>query len=59
LDACIRQSEAKICRVAPKRMRFLQNYAKVEDLLKTDEECEGKNNSLDYFKDANCYKTRG
>lgn len=56
--ASIRQSETKIYRVTPKGIRFFQNYAKIEDLLKTDEEREGKNNSLDYFKDVNFYKTR-
>jgi predicted transcriptional regulator len=52
------QDNRKIYSVTPKGKRFLQNYVKIKDLLKTDEEREDKNNSLNYFKDGNCYKTR-
>ena len=54
----IMQNDRKAYKVAPKGMRFLQSYAKIKDLLKTDEEREGKNNSLNYFKDGNSYKTK-
>ena len=54
----ITQSDRKGYGVTPKGMKFLQSYAKIRVLLKTDGEHEGKNNSLNFFKDGNCYKTR-
>ena len=36
------QSDRKVYRMAPKGMRFLQSYAKIKDLLKTDGKREGR-----------------
>ena len=38
----IMQSDRKAYRVTPKGMRFLQDYAEIEGLLKTDGEREGR-----------------
>ena len=40
----IMQSDRKAYITTPKGMKFLQNYAKIKDLLKTDKELQGKIN---------------
>ena len=38
----ITQSDRKAYRVTPRGMRFLQNHAKIEELLKIDRELKGR-----------------
>ena len=52
------QSKKTVYKVTSKGTRFLHEYTKIKDLLKTESKRKGENNSLIYTKDGNCYKTK-
>jgi len=56
LIASTTQNEKVTYRVTSKGMKFLQNYAKIRDLLKAESERKTENNSPNYTIDGNCYK---
>ncbi len=58
LIVSITQNGKTFYKVTSKGTRFLHNYTKIRDLLKTEGEQKAENNPLIYTKDGNCYKTK-
>jgi len=56
LLASITQNQKTFYKVTSKGMRYLRNYAKIRDLLKSENERKIENNSPVYAMDGNCYK---
>jgi len=56
LIASTTQNEKVTYKVTSKGMNFLQNYAKIRDLLKAESERKTENNSPNCTMDGNCYK---
>ncbi|UCG45545.1 MAG: hypothetical protein JSV58_01825 [Candidatus Bathyarchaeota archaeon] len=52
------RAEKTVYKVTSKGMRFLQNYAKIRDLLKADGKRAGENSTPIFTLDGNCYKIR-
>ena len=52
------QSKKTVYKATSKGTRFLHNYTKIKDLLKTEGKRKGENNSLIYTKDGNCYNIK-
>ena len=50
--------EKTVYKVTSKGMRFLQNYARIRDLLKASGKRTGENSTPIYALDGNCYKIR-
>lgn len=51
-------NERTVYKVTSKGMRFLQNYAKIRDLLKAGDKRTGGNSTPIYALDGNCYKIK-
>ena len=56
LIASITQNGKTLFKATSKGMRFLRSYAKIRDLLKSENERRANNNSPVYAMDGNCYK---
>ena len=56
LIATIKKDKKVTYRATSKGIKFLQNYTKIRDLLKTESERKADNNSPAYTMDGNCYK---
>lgn len=52
------QSKKTVYKATSKGTRFLHNYTKIKDLLKTEGKQKAESNPLIYTKDGNCYKTK-
>jgi predicted transcriptional regulator len=52
------QSEKTVYNATSKGTRFLHNYTKIRDLLKTEGKQKAESNPLIYTRDGNCYKTK-
>jgi predicted transcriptional regulator len=53
-----KQSNTQAFKATTKGRKFLQDYAKIRELLRTEQERDAENNSPNYYRDGNCYKTR-
>lgn len=56
LIASITQNEKTLFKATSKGIKYLRNYAKIRDLLKSENERGVKNNSPVYAMEGNCYK---
>ena len=56
LIASITQNEKTFFKVTSKGMRYLRSYARIRDLLKSENERKAENNSPVYAMEGNCYK---
>jgi predicted transcriptional regulator len=52
------QNKKTVYKATSKGTRFLHNYTKIRDLLKTEGKQKAESNPLIYTRDGNCYKTK-